>query len=165
MSNMLVMTPNGQRDADSIEHAVLVREGFAGLAILLPPLWLLWHRAYGAALVVFLLEVTIASLASLQGWPLGALFLNSLLSFYVALDGNAWVRNAMENRGFEVIDVLPTGSRAEAEDMLDLLVDKPESIATFGHQSLVQTPSSRTVMQSVAPSSSSADAMIFSSRG
>ena len=55
MASYVVMEPPGASRNDAAAGAVLVRDGFSFLAFLLPPLWLLWHRLWIEAALVFAL--------------------------------------------------------------------------------------------------------------
>ena len=55
MAVYVVMEPPGASRNDAASGAVLVRDAFSVLAFLLPPLWLLWHRLWIEAALVFAL--------------------------------------------------------------------------------------------------------------
>ena len=67
------------------EDIVLVREGFAWAAALLGPLWALWHRLWGFALLIVAAEFAVAMVLELARDPAlegaSALALAALIGF------------------------------------------------------------------------------------
>lgn len=97
MAVYVVMEPPGcGHDADTI----FVRDGFAWLGFLLPPLWLLWHRLWIEAVLAFVA----ISLLSAVGESFGVMLAGSLLTFlvmlYVGLEGQALRVSALARRGW-----------------------------------------------------------------
>src|SRR5690606_34331616 len=54
MATFLVLIPPGARSGD--EKARIVRDRFSWLALFLPVIWLLWHRAWLAAALAFAVQ-------------------------------------------------------------------------------------------------------------
>ena len=46
MAIYVVMEPPAARPNEASDGAVFMRDGFSLLALLVPPLWLLWHRLW-----------------------------------------------------------------------------------------------------------------------
>ena len=67
MAIYVVMEPPAATEAEAIERAVLVRDGFAVLAFLVPPLWLFWHRLWIEALLALAASIALATLGEQAG--------------------------------------------------------------------------------------------------
>jgi hypothetical protein len=97
------------------EGAVLVRDGFSFVALVVPVLWLLWHRMWFAALGAFAL----VALATISGWPIGlpGLIVAAELAVaaWVALEGGAMRVSALEAQGYRQAGVIHAATAMEAE--------------------------------------------------
>lgn len=98
------------------QQVVLVREGFSWPALLIAPLWTLWHRMWPVAFVVWAATL---GLAFLPQWVAGTDALSSLgsltLMLVMGLVGNdlrVWWLNMA---GFELSGVVGGRNVAEAE--------------------------------------------------
>ena len=67
MAIFVVMEPPAANAAEAAERAVLVRDGFAFLGFLVPPLWLLWHRLWIEAALAFAVGVGLTALGETAG--------------------------------------------------------------------------------------------------
>jgi hypothetical protein len=98
MAVYVVMEPPGR--GDNADATIFVRDGFAWLGFLAPPLWLLWHRLWIEALLAFVA----VGLLSAMGETFGLMLLGSLLTFlvmfYVGLEGQALRVSALARRGW-----------------------------------------------------------------
>jgi hypothetical protein len=115
MAAYVVMEPPAARAEDAAEQAVLVRDGFALLAFLLPPLWLLWHRLWIEAAMAFAVGVALTALGETAGFGFTGAALSLLVSIFVGLEGQAMRFNAMRRRGWREWGVVEAGDVAEAE--------------------------------------------------
>jgi hypothetical protein len=97
------------------EGAVLVRDGFSVVALILPVMWLLWHRLWFAALGAFAL----VALATMIGWRIGlpGLIVAAELAVaaWVALEGGAMRVSALAAKGYRETGVIHAATAAEAE--------------------------------------------------
>jgi hypothetical protein len=111
----VVMEPPAATAAEAAEGAVLVRDGFAVLAFLAPPLWLFWHRLWIEAILALAASIALATLGEQAGLgPLGA-GLSLLVSLYVGLEGQALRVAKLRRNGWREWGVLEAGNAAEAE--------------------------------------------------
>lgn len=115
MAIYVVMEPPAAHAVEATERAAIVRDGFALLAFFVPPLWLLWHRLWIEAALVFAAGVSVTALAEAAGLGLAGVPLSLLVSLFVGLEGQGMRVNAMRRRGWREWGVVDAGSTAEAE--------------------------------------------------
>lgn len=96
-------------------EARIIRDGFTLLAFLFAPLWLVWHRLWVEALVVFAIQLLVGALGEAYGLMLPASLLSLLLSLYVGLEAPAMRAAGLRRRGFVDWGMVDAGSHAEAE--------------------------------------------------
>jgi hypothetical protein len=113
MATYIVMEPAADRRG---EAAIFIRDGFAPLAVILPALWLLWHRLWFEAALALCAGLALAG---------AAVWLNSenlagigsiLIGIYVALEGGTLKTAAARRRGFEDAAIVEASSASEAEE-------------------------------------------------
>jgi hypothetical protein len=126
MASYVAMEPAGDRTG---AQTVFIRDAFAPFAIVLPVVWLLWHKLWieaGAALIVML-----AATAALEWLGLVQLagFAAFLIGLYVALEGSALKIFAARRRGFAEKAVIDAASMADAEE--HYFLSKPEGITAL----------------------------------
>ncbi|WP_058598905.1 DUF2628 domain-containing protein [Aureimonas ureilytica] len=97
------------------EKALFVRDGFSLVALLVPALWLLWHRLFLAAIAVFALDVLIAWQAGTKGFGIAAAALPLLIGLLVALEGPSLKAWKLRRKGWRETAALMASDRAEAE--------------------------------------------------
>ena len=115
MAIYVVMEPPAATEAEAIERAVLVRDGFAVLAFLVPPLWLFWHRLWIEALLALAASIALATLGEQAGLGFLGAGLSLLVSLYVGLEGQALRIAKLRRNGWSEWGVLEAGNAAEAE--------------------------------------------------
>lgn len=115
MATFLVLIPPGAAAHD--EKARFLRDRFSWIALLLPVLWLLWHRAFAAALLA--LAVQGLGLAIIGHAGLGAAGAALLLAtgLVVALEGPSMVAAGLGYRGWTQDAVIVAEDRATAEEI------------------------------------------------
>ena len=97
MTGYVVMEKPGR---DGVADVAFVRDAFSWIAFIVPPLWLLFHRLWGEALIVFL-ALGVLSLAGEQaGWGLAGSLQTLLVSLYVGLEGQGMRLAALHRRGW-----------------------------------------------------------------
>ncbi|MCF3642330.1 DUF2628 domain-containing protein [Rhizobium sp. TRM95111] len=124
MATFLVLTPPGGGPQD--EEARFLRDGFSWLALFFPVVWLLWHRAWLAALLAFALQAIGSTLAADPVfWPAGlAVSLGTAL--LVALEGPTAVVAALRRRGWTLDRAILAEDRDTAEEIYYLnMTDEP----------------------------------------
>ncbi|MFC6446285.1 DUF2628 domain-containing protein [Shinella zoogloeoides] len=117
MAAFLVLIPPGARKGD--EKARIVRDRFSWLALFLPVIWLLWHRAWLAAALAFAVQALGSAVADHPVFGLAGLGLCLATSLLVALEGPSMVVAGLERRGWTVDAVISADDRATAEDIYD----------------------------------------------
>jgi hypothetical protein len=115
MAIYVVMEPPAVDVADPAERAILVRDGFAFLAFLVPPLWLLWHRLWIEAALALAVSVGLTVLGETAGLGFLGAALSLLVSIYVGLEGPALRINALRRRGWHDRGVVEAANAGEAE--------------------------------------------------
>ncbi|MDQ2632892.1 MAG: DUF2628 domain-containing protein [Pseudomonadota bacterium] len=115
MAIHVVMEPPAANAAEAAERAVFVRDGFAFLAFLVPPLWLLWHRLWIEAALAFAVGVGLTALGDMAGLGLIGATLSLLVSIYVGLEGQGLRINALRRRGWREWGVVDANNAGEAE--------------------------------------------------
>ena len=115
MAIYVVMEPPAANAAEAAERAVLVRDGFAFLAFLAPPIWLAWHRLWIAAALAIAMSVGLTALGETAGLGLSSTALSLLVSIYVGLEGPALRIDALRRRGWREWGVVDASNLSEAE--------------------------------------------------
>lgn len=128
MAIYVVMEPPAANAAEAAERAVLVRDGFAFLAFLVPPLWLLWHRLWIEAALAFAVSVGLTALGETAGLSFTGAALSLLVSIFVGLEGTALRINALRRRGWREWGAVEASGMAEAE-IRYLAGEEPEEVA------------------------------------
>jgi hypothetical protein len=103
-----------QKEGDAA-GAMFIRDGFALPALIVPHLWLAFHRQWLAAIAV-VSAMVLAALAAWQwGAPLIAVGADILISLYVALEGATLRIANLERDGFSEAAVVEAATHEEAE--------------------------------------------------
>ncbi|MDF1776456.1 MAG: DUF2628 domain-containing protein [Rhizobiaceae bacterium] len=113
MASFVVLVPD-----DNEEEAVIIRDGFSILALILPFLWLLWHRLWFAAAMVILASIGLgAAMQLLPDWVTVFAVASMLLSLFIALEGNAMRIASKERQGWRLRAIVEAQNRATAEEI------------------------------------------------
>lgn len=117
-----------------LKKAIFVRDGFHLLALILPPLWLLWHRQwlgllmYAAVLVLFDFSTDFVS-----DWALG--IANLLFGLGIALEASTLRRWRLQARGWPIADAFAAQDLDDAEQRFFERLKQPDhTIATDAKQ-------------------------------
>ncbi|TIW88521.1 MAG: DUF2628 domain-containing protein, partial [Mesorhizobium sp.] len=81
MTAYVVMEPPGR--SEKVDMTTLVRDGFTWLGLLVPPLWLAWHRLWVEAALAFVIMGVLSMLGQKLGLGVAGSLLSLLVSFYV----------------------------------------------------------------------------------
>src|SRR5689334_18998597 len=100
MAIYVVMEPPAADAGDGAERTVLIRDGFAFMAFLVPPLWLAWHRLWFAAALALAASIGLTALGETAGFGLLGAALSLLVSIYVGLEGQALRIDRLRRRGW-----------------------------------------------------------------
>lgn len=114
MASYMVLEP-GKGASGREEKAVLIRDGFAVLAFIVPFFWFLFHRMWLEALAVLAFGLALAALGMQPAFTLLAPVLSLLLSFFIGLEARALRAAALRRRGWVDWGVVEAANRKEAE--------------------------------------------------
>ena len=115
MATFLVLIPPGAKSRT--EGARIVRDRFSWLALVLPVIWLLWHRAWLAAALAFAVQALGSAVADHPVFGLAGLGLCLATSLLVALEGPSMVVAGLERRGWTIDAVIAADDRETAEEI------------------------------------------------
>jgi hypothetical protein len=124
LRSYLVLTPPNGPDKDHSSTLVLP-DGFSWTALLFPWIWLLWHRLWIAAMVIFLLQVASGVLLALPGLGLAGVLLGLATSLLVALEGRNHYGNSLVRRGWTPGSVISAVDLQTAEQIYFSSLPKP----------------------------------------
>ncbi|TKB22989.1 MAG: DUF2628 domain-containing protein [Mesorhizobium sp.] len=80
--------------------ATFVRDGFAWLGFLVPPLWLAWHRLWVEAALAFVAMGLLSMLGERLGQETAGSLLSLLVMLFVGLEGQGLRIAALRRRGW-----------------------------------------------------------------
>lgn len=112
MADWVILEPPADTKRDD---PVFVRDNFRWVALIAPPLWLLWYRLWPEALVVTAILFAINGLAASGAAPPAIGFLSTLVSLLVALEGPAMRVASLRRRGYTETAALSANNLDEAE--------------------------------------------------
>lgn len=146
MTIYIVMEPPQQQGAEAAERALFVRDGFAFLAFLVPPIWLAVHRLWVEAVLALIAGFILGALGTVAGLGLAGSLLPLLLAIYVGLEGNTLRVAALRRRGWRQWGVV------EGDDLEDAETRYLAEIASGPERSEpVAEPSQAPARRAVAP--------------
>lgn len=90
---------------------VFVKDGFSWPALLIPPVWLIWHRLWLTLLIWVVAVVALSILSGFAGSD-AATAVMVLFAFWFALEANGFRRWTLERRGYVLAGVVE-GRRIE----------------------------------------------------
>lgn len=122
MAAYVAMEPPG----GDAEKTVLVRDGFAFLAFLVPVLWFLRHRMWIEAALALALTLALSTLDGLGG--LGGPLLSLLASLLIGLEAPTLRLWTLRRRGWRERGVVEAEGLADAEARLFLGEDEPAEV-------------------------------------
>ncbi|TPJ19984.1 DUF2628 domain-containing protein [Mesorhizobium sp. B2-7-3] len=113
MTAYVVMEPPGR--SEKVDTTTLVRDGFTWLGLLVPPLWLAWHRMWVEAALAFVVMGVLSMLGQGLGLGVAGSLLSLLVSLYVGLEGQGLRIAALRRRGWHEWGVVEAGWLADAD--------------------------------------------------
>ncbi|TPI22352.1 DUF2628 domain-containing protein [Mesorhizobium sp. B3-2-1] len=113
MTAYVVMEPPGR--SEKVDTTTLVRDGFTWLGLLVPPLWLAWHRLWVEAALAFVVMGVLSMLGQKLGLGVAGSLLSLLVSLYVGLEGQGLRIAALRRRGWHEWGVVEAGWLGEAD--------------------------------------------------
>lgn len=90
---------------------VFVKDGFSWPALLIPPVWLIWHRLWLTLLFWVVAAVVLSILSGLAGSDASTVVM-ILFAFWFALEANGLRRWTLERRNYALVGVVE-GRRSE----------------------------------------------------
>lgn len=124
-----VHTPPSSSQEERLSKAVFVRDGFHPVALIAPPVWLLWYRQwlglalYIAALILLDFATDIASF-----WALA--IVNFLFGFGIALEASTLRRWRLNAKGWRLANVVSAHDLEDAEERFFADVAKRRKLET-----------------------------------
>jgi len=109
----IYLPPDKQAQEDGSAVKFLV-DGNAVYAVMLPPVWLVWHRLWWA-LGVYISLVAIILLLVTTPWRDAALFLSLIPGLYLWLEGNELIAQKYQRRGWRFVGVVQGANEEDAE--------------------------------------------------
>lgn len=113
MATYVVMEPPGR--SEKVDTTAFVRDGFTWLGLLVPPLWLAWHRLWIEAGLAFVVMGLLSMAGQDLGLGLASSLLSTLVSFYVGLEGQGLRIAALRRRGWHEWGVVQAGRLDDAD--------------------------------------------------
>ncbi|RWE38669.1 MAG: DUF2628 domain-containing protein [Mesorhizobium sp.] len=113
MTAYVVMEPPGR--SEKVDMTTLVRDGFTWLGLLVPPLWLAWHRLWVEAALAFVIMSVLSMLGQKLGLGVAGSLLSLLVSLYVGLEGQGLRIAALRRRGWHEWGVVEAGRLGDAD--------------------------------------------------
>ena len=111
MARYVAMIP----PAGGPDKALLLRDGFAWAGFILPAFWLLWHRLWIEALLVFAVTLGLGTAGEALGTPGAGWALSLLVSLAVGLEGRNWRFLALLRRGWREAGTVEAHDADEAD--------------------------------------------------
>lgn len=122
MATYVVMEPPGR--SEKVDATAFIRDGFAWLGLLVPPLWLAWHRLWIEAGLAFVVMGLLSMAGENLGLGLAGSLLSLLVSFYVGLEGQGLRIAALRRRGWHEWGVVQAGWLDDADIRYTLEVEE-----------------------------------------
>ena len=144
MATFLFLIPSGAKSQD--ENARIVRDRFAWIAFFLPFLWLLWHRAWLAAALVFAIQALGSAIIDHPVFGLAGLGICLATNLLAAFEGPSMVVAGLERRGWAIDAVITADDRATAEEIYYM-----ETAGETAVRENVSLPASETSQRRHAP--------------
>lgn len=114
-SFVVIAPPDGD---ESSEKAVFIRDGFAAWALCFHLFWLLRHRLWFAAALLFLIFVGLgAAVDAFPQWVLFSVVAWLFLVWFVALEGNGMRIAKKERQNWQIQAVIEAQNMATAEEI------------------------------------------------
>ena len=107
-------TSAASNDTHDLSRAKFLPDAKSIAAVLLPPIWLIWHRLWWA-LGVYVAVLFVISMLGYIRFQDAALFLSVLPGLYLLLEGHELVRQKYENQGWQYATTIQARNVEDAE--------------------------------------------------
>ncbi len=115
MQSYTVHTPPSSSEDERLSKAIFVRDGFHLVALIAPPLWLLWYRQWlGLVLYIAVLTVLDFSTEIASFWTLS--IINFLFGIGIALEASTLRRWRLNANGWQLAGVVTAYDLEDAEE-------------------------------------------------
>ncbi len=127
---MKIYTVYLKDNADPLEEAEYVSEGFAWKGFIFNFFWLIYHKLWIQAAVTLVIMIAIRELANVGVMGENAAFLLNLgICAYIGFAGRDFLRRRLEHEGFNFADVVLAQSIDEAEyKFIDSLIKQHKEL-------------------------------------
>lgn len=142
MASYIVLEPEGMATKKA-EQAILIRDGFAFLAFIAPPIWFAWHRMWLETLAFLAAILALAALGMISGYGTLSLLLSLLLSLFIGFEAQGLRVAVLRRRGWSVWGVVESKDRGEAELRYASEVEVPERHSAAAQPSVPTVPQPR----------------------
>jgi hypothetical protein len=115
VASFVVLEPPRAAGGEPGEETVFLRDGFSFLAVIVPVIWLLWHRLWLEAVCTLAAALVIAVAGQVAGFGLFGTMLSLLVSFYVAIEGNGMRLARYRRLGWREMALIDADNRHDAE--------------------------------------------------
>ncbi|MCR9136950.1 MAG: DUF2628 domain-containing protein [Alphaproteobacteria bacterium] len=116
MASFVVLAPPDGDETN--ERAVFIRDGFAVWALCFHLFWLLWHRLWFAAALLFLVFIGLgAAVDAFPQWALFSAVAWLFLVWFLALEGNGLRIARKERQNWQIQAVIEAQNMATAEEI------------------------------------------------
>ncbi len=106
----------GETALQRTAQARLIKDGFSFMALVLGPVWMLWNRLWRESFIWFVVILAISAVLVPLNQPQAVSgVLSLLISFYIGLEANDWLRAELERQGFPCVEVVSANNEGEAE--------------------------------------------------
>ena len=111
---VILIPPNADPGDDG---AVVVKDGFAWLAFVIPVLWFAFHRMWLWAAGFLVLGFVLSLAADRTDWQVTALVLGLLVNLWTGLEAGAMQIAHLRRNGWSEADIVVAPDRQAAEDI------------------------------------------------
>ncbi|MEZ5872984.1 MAG: DUF2628 domain-containing protein [Nitratireductor sp.] len=111
MATYTVHTPPGEQGEEKLRF---LSDGVSVLALIVPAIWLLWHRLWFVFIAYLLVAASLAVYGVMASDP-SATVLSAIPGLYLFLEGNQLRRRKLEQSGWTQEGVVEASSLDEAE--------------------------------------------------
>ncbi|QND51221.1 DUF2628 domain-containing protein [Phyllobacterium sp. 628] len=148
MASYIVLVPPLKGGEPQDDKTVFVKDSFAFLAFILPVPWLLFHRLWFEAALIFVAVAAISIIGNHTNHQILAEGVAALLALLVAFEAANWRVKALERRGFTQVAIVDARSAADAETIYffgDDFIAAPEPVLPQINVDSITTPDRKPV--------------------
>lgn len=98
---------------NKIDDIILVKEGFSFWALILGPIWFLYHKMFNEFFVLAVINLVIgqsSSILSLQD----KIFIELVIIFFVSVNANHWYCLKLQKDGYKIVNIIRGKNKDQA---------------------------------------------------